>query len=80
MMLLCLFTDALLVWQCLRVSALTSALRVLDRVSESCLALPAFSGNTFPDDKDTRSELSWIKIIGVGVRGTLLNYLLVLYM
>lgn len=48
--------------------AITSALRVFDRASESYLAPPAFLLYTLPYGKNGRIELSCLKIIGVGVR------------
>lgn len=59
--------------------AITSALRVFDRASESYLAPPAFLLYTLPYGKDGRSELSCLKIIGVGVRRRLWNCLSVFY-
>lgn len=60
--------------------AITSALRVFDRAPCSSVGLHLpFVLHILPYGKDARSELSWLKIIGVGVRGRLWNCLLVLY-
>lgn len=55
--------------------AITSALRVFDRASESCLAHLPFLLSTLPYGKDARSELSCLKIFGAGVRERLQNCL-----